>query len=361
MNKTDKIIIFFYVFLVVSYGGIVIYVDKTYFSGVKFLNEEKQTFNDVLFVETVDVDRKKIFDAMSNIEDYPLILPDNFLSVKIINKTNDVIFAEEEVMESYLKAKMLVKHTLVPYDNQTMEIMSGDAQGTIITETFEKTNSSTKLTTKIKFHVTGKLTPIVYIPPISVQQELHAKITTFVNYAKGFDNKYEKEVDNLYREILFRPADPAGLKYYSLMLQNGKMTTDDIKQALSNSNEAKLVLKPSQRKTPDELDPKTRKIVDDIYKKVLFRSADPGGMSYYGSLLESGKMTADDVKQALYNSDEAAENRIHTKTERELDILYQDIFHKRVDQNTIDHYEPLINSKNMTLDEVKIDLLKNKP
>jgi len=427
MHRTDKIIIIFYVFLAVSFTGGIIYLDEKSFANVKFVNEGKQSINEIAFIETTSVDKKKIFDTMADVQNYPVVLPNNFLSVQIINKTDNVIFAEEEVMEQYLKTKLLVRHTLVPYDKQILEVMDGDAKGTIITETFEQTNSTTKLTTDVKLHVTGKLAPIIYFPAISVQQELDKKIIIFVNYAKGFNSKYEKIVDNIYREVLYRSADPEGLRYYSTMLQSGKMTEGDIRQALSNSDEAKYLLAPSERKSPDELDPNTKKIVNDIYTQILDRPADPQGLTYYGSLLEASKMTQDDVRKALYNSDEAkhvlapsqrktpeelkpqtieildrlynqtlgrlpdpqgltyygslleaskmtqddvrkalynsdeaAAMRIHTKTERELDILYEEIFHRHVDQQTIDHYEPLLDSKNMTLDQVRNELLVKK-
>jgi len=357
MKRTDKTIIIFYIILAVSFVGVIIYIDQTSFANVKFLKQEKPTIQEITFVETVDVNKTKIFDTLADVENYPLVLPNNFLSVHILNKTGNVILAEEEVMEQYLKSKLLVKHTLVPYEKQTLEVMDGDAKGTIITETFEQINSTTKLTTDIKLHVTGKLIPIVYFPVISVQQELDKKILVFANYAKGFDSKYEKIVDSLYREILYRPADPQGLRYYATMLQNGKMTQDDIRNALSNSDEAKLVLKPSQMKTPDELDPTTKKTVNDLYTTILGRPADPQGLSYYGSLLENGKMTQDDIRNALSNSDEAAAMRIHTLSDRKLDILYEEIFHVHVDQKTLDHYSPLLESGNMTLDDVRKDLL----
>mgnify|MGYP003316106537 FL=1 len=36
-----------------------------------------------------------------------------------------------------------------------------------------------------------------------------------------FDSNYEKTVDDLYREILLRPADREGLMHFSSLLENG--------------------------------------------------------------------------------------------------------------------------------------------
>ncbi|MGI0011647.1 MAG: DUF4214 domain-containing protein, partial [Nitrosopumilaceae archaeon] len=54
-----------------------------------------------------------------------------------------------------------------------------------------------------------------------------------------FDSKSKKTVDDLYREILRRPADEIGLQHYASMLESGKMTVDDIRKALLESDEYK--------------------------------------------------------------------------------------------------------------------------
>ena len=56
---------------------------------------------------------------------------------------------------------------------------------------------------------------------------------------KDFDNKYEKTVDDLYREILLRPADREGLMHFSSLLEDGNITEDDLRELLLNSEEKK--------------------------------------------------------------------------------------------------------------------------
>ena len=45
-------------------------------------------------------------------------------------------------------------------------------------------------------------------------------------------------------------------------------------------------------------------IVDDLYHEILSRSADEVGLQHYASLLESKKMSAEDIRRILLNSDE---------------------------------------------------------
>jgi hypothetical protein len=56
---------------------------------------------------------------------------------------------------------------------------------------------------------------------------------------KDFDSKYEKTVDDLYREILLRPADREGLMHFSSLLEDGKITEDGLRELLLNSEEKK--------------------------------------------------------------------------------------------------------------------------
>ena len=45
-------------------------------------------------------------------------------------------------------------------------------------------------------------------------------------------------------------------------------------------------------------------IIDDLYREILRRPADNYSLQYYDSLLESGKMTVEDIRKALLESDE---------------------------------------------------------
>lgn len=309
MNKTEKIIVSIYLSLAILYCTYAIYEEKQ-FSSLEFPNHSINAINEIVFTKTVDVNKTKLFETISNIQNYPLILPGEVISVKIINQTNNEIYANEEFFISFTRANLVLKYDLVRYDNLTIEALNSDAKGTVIVDTFEGNDSYAKVTTDLKLHVNGKLTPLEYLPKSLVQSQLDNTLTSFIDYAKGFDNKYEKIVDDMYREILYRPADPQGLVYYSSQLQSGKMTVDDIRKTLTNSDEGRFALKPSERKTPDELSDKTRQIINALYTEILDRPADPLGMSYFGSELEAGKITVDDIEQKISQSDEA---RSHLK------------------------------------------------
>lgn len=184
MNKTDKIIVIFYVFLAVSYTSSIIYTDFTIQRPI-VPNLIPEAINEITFIKTVDTNKTKIFNVMGDIQNYPIILPKNIISVTIKNQTGNIIYAEEEVMEKFIKTKLLVKHTILTPDKQILEVIGGDAKGTIITETFEGNDSYTKLTINVKLHVEGVLAPVVFFSKPSLEQEMDKIIDSFVAYARG--------------------------------------------------------------------------------------------------------------------------------------------------------------------------------
>ena len=184
MKKVDKIIFIFYVFLGIGFVSLILYFDDTIERPINVdmvrLPTEKITYS-----TTVEVPQQKIFQVVADIKNYPKILPDNVISIRIINQTNNVLLAEEEVIELGIRTKLLVKHTFVPYEKHVIEIMEGDAKGTKIIQTFENVSAtSTKLTSNIDLRLGGILTPFYFLPKNNLIHAVENVITTFTSYAK---------------------------------------------------------------------------------------------------------------------------------------------------------------------------------
>lgn len=149
-----------------------------------------QSEREIITSTIVIIEDRKIFDLMTNVDKYPQILPGSFLSVNIINKTSSTIFAEEEVTEAGIRSKLLVKHLISPYNTHTLEVMSGDAKGTIVTVTYDKiSNSSTKITTDIKLTLHGPLSYFISLTDNNITHAIKTVIYDFVNYAQKTKNE----------------------------------------------------------------------------------------------------------------------------------------------------------------------------
>ncbi len=348
MNKSDKIIIFFYVFLAFSYGFYVF----TYSEGLDETLLEVVLPKKITDFETtrlVDVPKNRIFDVMADIENFPNILQKNVIYVNIQNKTNDVIIAEEELSEAGIKTKLLVKHTLIPYREHTIEILDGDAKGTIITQYFESVDSQTKLTTNVHLNLKGVTSLVAFLPESNLIHATNTIISHFVEYSKY--DVYEKTVNSIYQKILNRPADKEGLSQYAILLKNEQITEQDLQDILFNSEERASM----EMKTIAELNPKTITAIDDLYEKILLRPSDSEGMKYFGNLLESGT-TSDAIRTMLLESDEGKNVSSLHPIRTEIRVLYLELLDIYPNDSEINYYHKMIDDGLMTIKDVKKEL-----
>lgn len=348
VNKSDKIIVFFYIFLASSYG---IYIFTTS-EGLEENLLEMILPKKITEFETsrlVDVPKNRIFDVMADIENFPNILPKNVIYVNILNKTNDVIIAEEELSETGIKIKLLVKHTIKPYSEHIIEIIDGDAKGTTITQSFESAGSQTKLTTNVHLNLKGITSVIAFLPESNLVHAINTVISHFVEYSKY--DVYEKTVDALYQEILHRPADREGLLHYSALLKNEQITEQDLRITLFNSEERSSM----EMKTIDELNNETINVINDLYEKILLREADSKGMRYFGNLFENGT-TLDEIRTILLESEEGKSVSVFHPVRSEIKSLYRQFFDRVANDTEINYYHKMIDDGLMTIEDVKKEL-----
>ena len=308
MNKSDKKILVFYVCLGISLLAAFSYFDSLYERPHIDLQLKTEPIKNKNFENIINtVPPTSMYEVITDVENYPIVLPKNILSVKILDRTNNSITAEEQISEHGIKSTLTVKHSFVPMEKHTIEVLDGDAKGTIITQNFEiiQPEGSLKITTNVELDLKGIFSFIGFLPISSIQHAVDTTIDEFAIFAAKKLDLSEKEfaIELLYREVLLREADPKGVKFYVQMLEEG-MTIDDVKKLLMESDEYQNRFVEVGISSMDELNPETIKTIDDLYLEILDRSADNNGILYYGSLLETGVFTTDDIRQSLMDSAE---------------------------------------------------------
>jgi len=143
--KEKQLLVISSILISVIIIGVIITVGMNY----EKLIQQEFTFN-LHFTRSSDVDREKIFEVMSDVKQYPNILPQNIHEIKIINKTDNVIFAEETISEMGIKVKLFVKHEIFPPDRHEIEILNGYANGTKITILFHENDSKTTISSDMQ-------------------------------------------------------------------------------------------------------------------------------------------------------------------------------------------------------------------
>ena len=311
MNKSNKILIVFYISLAISLICAYSYFDSLYERPQIDLQIPTEPIKKISFENIVNTrTHEQMVDVLTDVKNYPKVLPKNILSVTILNEDVNSITAIEELNEQFISTKLTAKHSFIPMEKHTIEILDGDAKGTIITQSFEKmSDGGIKIKTDIEFNLKGILYPVAFLPKASLEHALNTVIGEFAKYAKA---KYEfseneKIVDLLYRDILLRQSDTDGLIFYVQMLEEGTMTVTDIRESLIDSEEYNQLILLKEFTNIDKIKPETRKIINELYLEILERPADDQGLLYYSAMLENKKLSLSDIKNKLLNSDERSQ------------------------------------------------------
>ena len=339
IQKTDKIIIIFYAFLAIAFTIGILYIAST-FDTIEHPIIFLQPVTELQITKIVDVNQEEAFLIMADIKNYPNILPRNIISVNIINQTDNNVLAEYEVVEHGIRAKLLVSHTMYPYDKHIVEVMDGDAKGTKLMQDFTTINTEieklpecdqsfdgcTKIDSRVELNLKGLLSPFSYLPKGNLDHASDTVISSFTNYMQLSKNETKKIIDDLYREILLRPADTEAFEYWGPLLDNGSITVDEIRTEILNSDEKKSLLVSQEMKTVDELDDETKKIIDDLYREILLRPADTEAFEYWGSLLESGKITKLELRKSILKSEEAISLKRFSDTSDSIYTIFHEVY-----------------------------------
>ena len=155
----------------------------------------------------------------------------------------------------------------------------------------------------------------------------------------GKDMAIRDEIAALYEGILGRPADQAGLDYFTNAVTSGAGTLADVARDMRASPEAQGLLGGGQQLTEQErkaledfgkysynpaVDRTTgmatgmtadaaRNYVGSLYNNILLRQGDAGGMDYWTNLLTSGRATPAEVEAGIRGSAESQGVQIGTR------------------------------------------------
>ena len=181
LKRKDRWILVFFIIFGVSYFSVILHTDSTF----EDLPELKwfTTLEEVEYDKILKIDREKIFLAFTDVENYSSVLPENVVSVEIIDKTTDYILVEYVLEEGIFRSTLSAKHIINPYDSQIVEIIDGDAKGTKIIQTFSDDPSGVLINTKVSLKLDGVLTAISFIPEGNFVHAIDTIISAFYDYA----------------------------------------------------------------------------------------------------------------------------------------------------------------------------------
>ena len=182
MKKLSKAIIIYSIIIVIGFTASIVYhsqLEITFPTGEYVIG-----FN---IVKETEVNKERIFDVMADIENYPNVLPENVISIKIINQTQGItkiIFAEETLIERGVVITQIVKHEIFQYEQHTITVMDGDGEGTKIVLKFNEEDEKTKITAEVKIRIKGILAPFAQLARNNLESAINTTIDNFIEYSK---------------------------------------------------------------------------------------------------------------------------------------------------------------------------------
>ena len=370
LEQKNKIILLFFIVLAISYSIVLAYFETTLPKPPTEKMDESVT-KTLIYDKYVKANQTQVFTILSNLEQFPIILPEHVFSVTIINKTQDVTYANVELFMGGIKENVLLKHSVKSNIQQTFEVMNGEAKGTKITQDFVyiEEEQLTQIKTTTELNVKGFLKFITQIRPYTYSQLLNPMIDNLVLYAQGFENKSVELVDQIYLEILRRHADPEGLRYFVVLLESDQITPDEIREQLLNSEEKKFLLELHEIKSINQLDDETKEIVKNLYQEILYRPVDISGLQHYGSMLEANKITTKDLRNILLESEERKYALTKSEKKSNYDLkyetriavneLYKELLFRTVDSDGLAYYGSLLEANKITTEDLRNILLES--
>ena len=363
MNKNDKLLIIFYIMLGLGISITLFSIDSSLEKPTSEFNLAPIPLSNISITKVVDIEIEKFYSVLSDVENYPYVLPKSILSIHKIEETNSSLTYEITVVEKGIKSTLLIKQDFFPFEKQILTVIDGDAKNTVITQKFLIEGNSTKLITDVKVKLSGILTGFGFIPQSNAEHAMNTILSSFVEYSID-KSQNEKIVDDIYRDILKRSADQEGLDYFVALLEQKKITIEEIRIELYNSEEYQNTFLSSDFKNINELSLETKNTINDLYNEILRRDADPEGLRYFGSLLESEKSSKKIIRDELLRSSEFLSLPVET---RNLDIISKDtqniinstnyeLFDKKAEKKIIRIFGIFLESNEITLDEIIVFL-----
>jgi|SaaInlStandDraft_2_1057019.scaffolds.fasta_scaffold16773_3 ribosome-associated toxin RatA of RatAB toxin-antitoxin module len=148
-----------------------------------FPDELRPTERTIELNSVVSANKILLFNQISDVEKYPMVLPDTFISVDILDKTNNSIKTLETAKEMGIEQTLQIQHDLIPTDSHEITILNGDAKGTkIIIWFYEIDENTTRISAKLDLHLEGLLIPFGLLPESNFQHAFDTILDRFVEY-----------------------------------------------------------------------------------------------------------------------------------------------------------------------------------
>lgn len=132
----------------------------------------------------IKAERSKVFNTITDFENLPNRLPEFFNSIKIVSKEGNVTIIEESIKMAGRDITQTTKHILTPPEKHEVLVMTGDAKGSHIVETYENVSEGTKVTVDGDFKLSGKLKLVGFVAKRKIEKNINEVMDALAKIAE---------------------------------------------------------------------------------------------------------------------------------------------------------------------------------
>lgn len=124
-------------------------------------------------------ERQHVFDIVANYENFQQIMPKYFPSIRVRSMRDNVAIVEEHLKLGERELVMTTKHVSRYPESHEVFVLGGDAKGSYILETYEKTDQGTKLIVTADIKLKGIMKVAGFFGKSKIESEFNRIIEEF--------------------------------------------------------------------------------------------------------------------------------------------------------------------------------------
>ena len=129
--------------------------------------------------------REKVFKLATDLENAPKYLPTHFKSVKILQREGNTVTTDEVIMAAGRTIKQTSRHTIQEPDKHEAEVLTGDAVGTKVSETYAEVPEGTKVSVVADVRLAGILKMVEVLGKGRIRAEIEDSINQLAKIAES--------------------------------------------------------------------------------------------------------------------------------------------------------------------------------
>ena len=134
----------------------------------------------ITFERTIRSDPKKVFDIISNFENYERLFPDYYPSVRIKSVRDESSLVAEHLRLHDKEFVIMAKHFNDPPHRHEMRVVGGDIKGSYIIEKIVSFESETKIIVEAKINTGNRFSILKNTDYEEALEDLYDEVVTVI-------------------------------------------------------------------------------------------------------------------------------------------------------------------------------------